>query len=252
MKVLLSLLFLVLPLSAAAADTARELLRGGQYEQARDAGVATDTVEGLNIAAEAMAAEIMLMRVENARRHAGRAMDLTETVLQRDPGNTEALFLRALHRGFRTRSSSSVRILMSGLIGKTREAIETFEAAAPNDPRADALYGAWHLGIVRGAGDGRFGASLSEGVARYDAAVAAMPEDIVVMSNYAFSLIVMEDPDLLPRAKTLLQQIEATDPKDATEGDTRERMLRLLIVIDDPDALRQAARGLLNTEEVDG
>jgi hypothetical protein len=105
---------------------------------------------------------------------------------------------------------------------------------------------------VRAAGDGRFGASLQDGLARYDAAVAARPDDIVVMGNYAFSLIVMEDPALLPRARTLLEAIEAQDPKDATEAETRDRMIRLLDVFEDPAALKRVADGLLNTEEERG
>ncbi|MEM7671458.1 MAG: hypothetical protein AAF317_20440, partial [Pseudomonadota bacterium] len=176
-------------------------------------------------------------------------LDLAEEALERDPETIEATFLRALHLGFRTRSSGSLTILMQGLIGKTRRAIEDFQALAPNDPRADALHGAWHLGIVRAAGDGRFGASLSDGMAHYDAAVAALPGDVIILSNYAFSLIVMDESDLLPQARALLQQIEQTQPDGATEVETRNRMLRLLAVIDDSDALQDRAKGLLNTEE---
>jgi hypothetical protein len=104
---------------------------------------------------------------------------------------------------------------------------------------------------VRAAGDGKFGASLEDGLMHYDKAVAAMPGDIVVMGNYAFSLIVMDDPSRLPRAKKLLQQIEATDPNGATEVETRARMLRLLAVIDEPEALSERSKGLLNTEEAE-
>jgi len=105
---------------------------------------------------------------------------------------------------------------------------------------------------VRAAGDGRFGASLEEGMAAYDRAVAAEPSDIVVMGNYAFSLIVMENPALLPKATALLNQIEATEPRNATEVETKARMMRLRDVIDDPDALRERSVGLLNTEETKG
>lgn len=249
MKYFLALLMTLLVAPAFAADPARDLLHDGQYEDARAVALAADTVDGLNAAAEVMAAEIMLMRVDDAKDHAKDAIKLAERALKRDPGNVEALFMRALHTGFRTRSSSAFAIVMKGLIGDTYEAIEAFEAAAPNDPRADALYGAWHLGIVRGAGDGKFGASLDAGLAHYDHAIAAMPSDIVVMGNYAFSLIVMDDPSLLPRATTLLQQIEVTAPAGATETETRARMLSLLAVIDDPDALRERSQGLLNSEE---
>lgn len=237
---------------AHASDPARDLLHAGQYEQARTLALALDTVDGLNAAGEVMAAEIMLMRVDDAKDHAKDGIKLADRALKRDPGNVDALFLKALHTGFRTRSSSALAIVMKGLIGDTYAAVEAFETAAPNDPRADALFGAWHLGIVRAAGDGKFGASLSDGLAHYDRAVAAMPTDIVVMGNYAFSLIVMEDPALLARATALLQQIEATDPNGATEIETRSRMMRLLAVIDDPDALRDRAKGLLNTEETEG
>jgi tetratricopeptide (TPR) repeat protein len=244
-----SFLFSVLAIPAYASDTVRVLLDEGRYEQAREMALASGTVEGLNLAGQVMAAEIMLMRVDDAKDYAKDALKLTDRALKRDPVNVEALFLRALHTGFRTRSSSAFAIVMKGLIGDTYEAIEAFEAAAPGDPRADALYGAWHLGIVRAAGDGRFGASLEDGLKHYDRAVAAMPSDIVVMGNYAFSLIVMDDPTLLPRAKTLLNQIEGTVPKGATEVETRNRMLSLLAVIDDPLALKARAKGLLNTEE---
>lgn len=249
MKHLLALLLTLFCVPAFAADPARDLLHEGYYEDARTAALADDTVDGLNAAAEVMAAEIMLMRVDDAKDHAKDAIKLADRALKRDPGNVEALFLRALHTGFRTRSSSALAIIMKGLIGDTYSAIQAFETAAPSDPRADALYGAWHLGIVRVAGDGRFGASLSEGLTHYDRAVAAMPTDIVVMGNYAFSLIVMDDASLLPRAAILLQQIEATVPNGATEVETRARMLRLLTVIDDPDALREQSKGLLNSEE---
>lgn len=251
MKYLLPLLLILLAAPAFASDPACDLLYQGQYEEARASALAADTVEGLNAAAEVMAAEIMLMRVDDAKDHAKDAIKLADRALKRDPGNIEALFLRALHTGFRTRSSSAFAIVMKGLIGDTYEAIEAFEAAAPDDPRAAALYGAWHLGIVRAAGDGRFGASLSEGLAHYNRAVAAMPRDIVVMGNYAFALIVLEDPLLLPRATALIKQIEATAPNGATETETRNRMLSLLAVIDNADALRQTAKGLLNTEETD-
>lgn len=251
MKYLLALFMILLVIPAFAAEPARDLLYDGQYEDARATALAADTVDGLNAAAEVMAAEIMLMRVDEPKDHAKAAIKLADRALKRDPGNVEALFMRALHTGFRTRSSSAFAIVMKGLIGDTYEAIEDFEAAAPGDPRAEALYGAWHLGIVRAAGDGRFGASLEEGLAQYDRAVAAMPTDIVVMSNYAFSLIVIEDSSLLPRATELLQQIEATPPNGATETETRARMLSLLAVIDNADALRQTAKGLLNTEETD-
>lgn len=242
----------LMALPAFASDEARALLKDGAYGEARELALAADTVEGLNIAAEAMAAEIMLVLIEDAKDHAKDAIDLTEEALERDPGNVEAKFLNALHTGFRTRSSSAFAIVMKGLIGDTYEAIEVFEAAAPGDPRADALYGAWHLGIVRAAGDGKFGADLSEGMAHYDRAVEALPSDIVVISNYAFSLICMDNPALLPRAKDLLRQVEAIEPVSAVERDTKDRMMTLLEVFDQPEQLMARAEGLLNTEEVEG
>ena len=249
MKAVFALFLTLLACPAQASDAARALLHDGQYKRARTTALAEDTVEGLNLAAEVMAAEIMLMRIDDAKDHAKDAIKLSKKALKRDPDNVEAKFMQALHTGFRTRSSSAFAIVMKGLIGDTYEAIEVFEAAAPNDPRADALYGAWHLGIVRAAGDGKFGASLSEGLAHYDAAVAARPDDIVVMGNYAFSLIMMDDPALLPRARDLLLQIEAADSDGATETETRMRMLTLLSVIDDPKALKSRSKSLLNTEE---
>ena len=251
-RLLLSALLTALAAPALAASVAdgRAHLDAGNYGAAVQTGRYVDSPEGTLLAAEAMGAQIMLNRVD-AVDTAKDALDMLDDVLDDDPDNTEALFLRALHQGFRTRSSSKLAIVMGGLIGKTQDQIEAFASAAPGDPRADALRGAWHLGIVRAAGDGRFGASLDEGLARYDAAVEALPEDIVVMSNYAFSLVVMEDEALRPRAKALLDQIADTPARDAVSEDTKARMMRLREVWGDEAEVRKRARSLLNTEEVE-
>lgn len=244
-----TLLALFLAAPAAASELAREHLLNGDYVNARAVGLEADTVEGLNIVAEAMAAEIMLIRVDDAKDHAKAALDHLEEALDRDPGHVETIFLRALHTGFRTRSSSPFTILLKGLIGKSYKAIEAFEAVAPDDPRADALYGAWHLGIVRAAGDGKFGASLKEGVARYEHAIEERPTDIVILSNYAFALICLDDQALLHRAKVILSEIERLHPKNALERETKAQMMSLLAVYDDADQLMQQAEALLNTQE---
>lgn len=233
----------------ASVSEARSLLDAGRYAEARAAALEERSVESLNLAAEIMGAEIMLMTTDDAKDLAKEGMKITAEALEADPSNTEARFLYALHTGFRTRASSPLGIVMGGWIGKTEDAIEDFAAAAPSDPRADALRGAWHLGIVRAAGDGKFGASLTEGMARYDAAVAAMPNDVAVLSNYAFSLIVMDDPALLPRAKALMEQLRDVAANDAFERETKARMMALLAVVDQPDALRSQAKALLNTQE---
>ena len=238
--------------ASQTADAARAQLLDGRYADAQATALSEPGVDGLLVAAEAMAAEIMLMKTPDAKDTAKAALKLTDRALEMDPGNTEALFLKAMHQGFRTRSSSKLSIVMGGMIGDTKDDIEAFATAAPGDPRADALRGAWHLGIVRAAGDGKFGASLDDGMAAYDRAVAALPGDVNVLSNYAFSLIVLDKPQLLPRAKELLGQLEATPATDAFARETKARMMTLKAVADDYDALQAAARVLLNTEEVSG
>ena len=245
----LALALLATPALAAPIDDARAHFAVGDFDHAQATAVLDKSTASQLYAAEVMAARIMLMDGVDAKDTAKDALDIVEGVLKREPGNQEALFLRAMHQGFRTRSSSKLAIVVGGMIGDTKDDIEAFASAAPDDARADALRGAWHLGIVRAAGDGKFGASLSEGMAAYDRAVAARPDDITVMSNYAFSLIVMDDPALRPRAEALLGQIAATEARDPFEAETKARMRRLAAVFDDEAALRKAAKGLLNTEE---
>ncbi|MEL7231673.1 MAG: hypothetical protein AAGJ85_04105 [Pseudomonadota bacterium] len=245
-------LLMTSPALGGSVEQARSLFHKGNYEAAQITAMALDSQDAQLLAAEIKGARIMLMDVEDAKDTAKAALKIVEDILDEDPDNTEALFLQAMHQGFRTRSSSAFSIIMGGMIGDTKDDIEAFAAAAPGDPRADALLGAWHLGIVRAAGDGRFGASLTEGIAAYDRAVAAMPEDIPTLANYAFSLIVMEEPELIPRAKELLVQLETIKPTDAFTTETKARMMRLLAVIDQPEVMQETARGLLNTEEVEG
>ena len=204
----------------ADAQAARAHLLAGDYDAAIETSLSTPTPESYIVAADA------------------------------DPENTEALIQYALALGFETRSSGIMKAWLGKMPQKSKAAIDVAYAAAPDDPRTAALIGAWHLGIVRKAGEKRagkmFNASTERGIEFYDNAAARAPDDIVIAGNYAISLLGI-DPELYKdRAKILLTAIKNTSPKNAVETEVQRRMVPLIEFLESPDAMIAAVEGLMN------
>jgi len=111
---------------------------------------------------------------------------------------------------------------------------------SPEDGRAHALLGAWHLGILRKTGNKNgkkwFGADPSLGQAAYETALSLRPDDIIIRSNYALSLAELDFETHKTRAREMLVTALAAQPKDAVERDVQLRMREVLNLWDDDTA----------------
>eukprot|EP00919_Chromeraceae_sp_WS-2016_P047452 GHVR01112439.1.p2 GENE.GHVR01112439.1~~GHVR01112439.1.p2 ORF type:complete len:185 (+),score=15.17 GHVR01112439.1:1-555(+) len=110
--------------------------------------------------------------------------------------------------GFVARFSSDASAWFKKLPQKSLGYIQAYQHDFPDDPRGDALMGAWHLEIIRKAGEGKadkwFGAKSAYGKAFYEKAIGQPPQDPVIAVNYAFALIALS-VDGAPEQETLEQ-----------------------------------------------
>jgi len=231
---------------------ARQKFLKGDYVSAIEAGKDIETAAGLALAAEAMSAQVLLGQVEKRRKTATKARKLAKKALKRDPDSHEANIQFALARGFETQSSSPVRVWRKGLIKKSKDAIIAVREKFPEDPRGDALMGAWHLGIVRRAGEGRakdwFEATEADGIAFYESALKQSPDDIIILSNFATTLLAIDSAKYGDTAKALMDRAFAAEPSYSLEASVQNRLRKLEPLYDDPEALQSMAEAILDDE----
>lgn len=244
---------------AAAKDDKVEHLRSlfnqGEYKSAIRAGKDLGSAQGLSLASESMSAQVLLGHVSKRRKTATKARKLAQKALKMDPGSHEAVVQYALSRGFETQSSSPMRVWRKGLIKKSKDAIIEVQEKFPEDPRGDALMGAWHLGIVRRAGEERaldwFDATESDGIMYYEKSLLRRPDDIIILANFSTALLAIDSERHRDKAKALAERAYAANPSISLEEDVQTRLRKLKPLFDDPNALKEMAESILDDENDD-
>ena len=106
----------------------------------------------------------------------------------------------------------------------------------PDSARGDALLGAWHLGVVRKAGEKNgekwYGASIAGGISAYTEALKRAPQDILIASTYALSLYILDTDVYGQDARGLLEWVTKTPAQTAMDREVKERMARILQTFD--------------------
>lgn len=231
---------------------ARSQFLSGDYDTAIELALSAQTPEGFMLAAETLSAKVMLGYVDDANDSAKQARKWAEKAVEALPNSQEAHIQFALAYGFETRTSSPFRAWRKNLPKKTLEAIEDCRVKYPDDPRGDALLGAWHLGIARKAGAKRamdwYNASAEDGIRYYEAALQAAPDDIVIAGNYAVTLLGLDTDQYTDRAAEIMTAIANMPDRNAVEAEVKDRIAELYRLKDDPEALKQAVSLMLDGE----
>ncbi|XBQ15098.1 MAG: hypothetical protein ABL308_09000 [Oceanicaulis sp.] len=192
------LLLLAAPADGAAQSGPQAALDRGDWVVARNLGRTGSDAASQTLAAEAVLSPLVLgldrevraLRAgEDMRAPVGIALEATEREVRRDAARQAAGYARAAidadpdyapaHRalaaalGIEGRNTHPLRAALSRLPGRSREAIDRAIELDPVSPAGRALLGAWHLEIVRRAGEGTFGADLETGLEQFRAAAAA-------------------------------------------------------------------------------
>ena len=238
-------------------EQARTALLAGEYTQAETLLSDQQTAQSLTLRAESMSTRVMLGLTEKPHKLAGQARKLTQQALKLDPDNVEIKIQYALAYGFEARTAGIVKAWRKKLPQKCKVAIDRAYAAAPNDARTHALLGAWHLGLVRKAGEKRarkmFEASLVDGMKHYDEALRRDPTNIVILGNYAISLLGIDSSLHGDKALSLITALDSAPARSATDRDIQSRMRPLLplLKLQDTDPLNEAIDQLMNEPRED-
>lgn len=216
---LISLAFTMAAFAQSAGDI-RAILEEGNYAAAYAQAELSETADGQALAAEILLSEIMLGQAKKNKKQAKRARKLAKAALEIDPEHQNARLQHAIADGFVTRETGDVSAWMKKLPQKTHVIVQAYRDDFPDDPRGDALMGAWHLAIARKAGNKNakkwFDASIAEGRALFLAARTEQPNDAVIALNYAFSLLALKDDDWedTKEASSILEDLANMVPQD--------------------------------------
>lgn len=235
---------------AGSLPEARNLLNTGQYDAAIEMALELESPEGLVLAAETLSAKVMLGYVDDHNDSAKQARKWAKDAAEALPNSQEAQVQFAVAYGFEARTSSPFRAWRKKLPKKTLAVIDRLRRHYPDDPRGDALLGAWHLGIVRKAGAERgkrmFGADEAAGIAGYEKALAGAPNDIVIGSNYAVTILALDTEKYFDRGTGVLKHVVLTESKNAVETDIQKRMEALLKLSNDRDVFAASVVALVD------
>jgi len=243
-------LLLAMPAWASSPDEARALIVSGDYVAARQMAESLETAEGYALAAESLSAQILLGEVDKLNRRAKEARELSEKALILDPSFYDAKLQYALADGFVTRTSGNVKAWRKKLPMKTLGKIKDFRAAHPDDAKGLALEGAWHLGVLRKAGEKNggkwFGASMAEGQRLYAEARAQAPNDIVIETNYAMALLVLDPETYGPQVKPILEAVAIMSADDDLYRKVQGKAAKVLAAYDDDKKVKKLAGRFLD------
>ncbi|WP_430430514.1 hypothetical protein [Oceanicaulis sp.] len=181
-----SVLLLSTPAFAQAPAPAMAAFETGQWGVAEAAASQASDVSALILASEAALMPITLDQAEGLSRRerrqaALRAQEYAEAALALEPDNAQAHLRLAAGLGYQSRYVNTVRAVMMGLPQRGRDHMVEALRLDPSEPWAPAMLGAWHLEVVRRAGEGMFDANEAEGLAlmrqsvEMDGAPAAIP-----------------------------------------------------------------------------
>jgi len=225
-------------------ETVRAHMKAGDYISAYDAADRLNTADGQALAAEVLLSEIMLGQARKNKKQAKRARKLAKGGLELDPTHQNARLQYAIADGFVTRETGDVSAWMKKLPQKTEVIVQAYRTDFPEDPRGDALLGAWHLAIARKAGNKNaekwFGASIDQGQVLFGAARESEPDDIIIAVNYAFSLLALKEEDFpdIDEAREILTVVMGAQPTDHLGQVLQTYAKEALIQIDNRDVIR--------------
>ena len=252
--IIFALLFAA-PAWAQTAKDARELITLGDYDTARQIAESLGTAEGYALAAESLCAQILLGEAEKLNKTSKKARDLSEKALELDPTLYDAKLQYVLSDGFVTRTSGDLTAWRKKLPSKTLAKIQAFRAAYPDDPKGLALEGAWHLGVIRKVGEKNggkwFGASLAEGQRLYALARAGAPEDVLIETNYAMSLLVLDVETYGPLVKPLLEEVTNLPANDDLYRKVEAKVAMVLAAYGDNKQVKKLAERFLDGEPLE-
>ena len=243
---------LVTPLQAQAPAPAMDAFETGQWGAAETAAASVTTdVDALLLASEAALMPITLdqadgMSRRERRQAALRAQEYAEAALELEPQNANAHLRLAAGLGYQSRYVNKIRAVMMGLPQRGRDHMVEAMRLDPSEPWAPAMLGAWHLEVVRRAGEGMFDADEAEGLSLMRQAVEIDGAPAAIPYRFAVALVAADPVAHAHEAQALLNRALQTAESDAVGQAVSDLAAGLLALLEtDPDAAQAEAVRLL-------
>lgn len=231
MKALLGVACVLLAGSAAHAATPYDLYVQGKYDDAVTAGLAQNTASGFALAARAELASEMMREhpcmecLERAERYAQRAVEV-------DPKQPEGHIYLAVTMGYEARIIGTIAARFRGYAQKAKDEIDAAIAVDPRDAWAWAALGGWNIEVVRGGGKTlarwMYGATVEKGLADFQKAFSADPDNFVLRFQYALTLGAYDRDRFRTEVASALANAVSARPKTAYERFAQSRARALL------------------------
>jgi tetratricopeptide (TPR) repeat protein len=227
MRIVLAVLSLLMSSPALAQPGVQAAYDAGEWTTAQNLAASASDAFSKTLAAEAVLAPLMLGDMADATQgekldRARRAANYAQEALDIDPDYARAYLASAAALGYQGRYSNPLSAALTRLPQRSRTQMDRALALDPGNPWANALLGAWHLEVVRRAGEGMFGADSQAGLERYRAAVRLSNTPDI---PYHFALALLAR-DAEAHGDEALEQLRAAAAMET--GTTLEAGMRML------------------------
>lgn len=237
---------------AQAPAPAMEAFETGQWGVAEStASSAATDVDALILASEAALMPVTLDQAEGMSRRerrqaALRAQEYAEAALALEPDNAQAHLRLAAGLGYQSRYVNKLRAVMMGLPQQGRDHMIEAIALDPSEPWGPAMLGAWHLEVVRRAGEGMFDANEAEGLTLMRQSVEMEGAPAAIPYRFAVALVAADPAVHEEEATLMLNRALETADTDAVGQAVSGLATRLLTLLQsDPAAAQTEAVRLL-------
>lgn len=232
MRVALTCLSLIFAPAALAQPSAQDAYDAGDWAYAQSLATEAADANSLALASQAALTPLLLGDTRDADRlekrdRARAAGELAQAALDLDPELSRAHLALAAALSYEARYTNPLTAALARLPQRARTHVERAVELAPSDPWAQALLGAWHLEIVRRAGERTFGADSETGLQRYRAA-AAIADTPDIPYFFALALLARDAETHGEEAITLLDRAAAMETDAAFETAVRADAAELL------------------------
>lgn len=231
-------LFSIFLVSAASADTPRQLYNSGRFTEAENAALAQGSAAGYALAARSELA-VEMMRPEPCMACLEHAQSLAQRAIDSDPKVVEGQIEFVVALGYRARLMGVVEAHLKGLAKIARNHIDAALADDPGNAWAWAALGGWNIEIARGAGSTLarwlYGASLRAGLDDFSRAFQAAPDNLVLRYQYALSLAAYDRDTYRGPILDALSRAAADQPQSAYEAFAQRNVKELLAALKSGD-----------------
>jgi len=241
----------------ATFEEAERLFVEGDFRAAADAAAELDTADGLALAARATLAYMDFKAAPDERSQAAAlAEHFAREALAKDANHVEALLHLSIAIGHKARERGAVVAHFQGLAREGRSYLDQAIALDPDNSWSNGTLGAWHMEIVRHAGNGLAGlfydANAEEGIALFERAFTLDPDNLLLNEEFAVALLALDAKIYAERAAGHLRKALRLTPRHRLEELAQARASAALAAVESGDQqqvarLIEAIRGKLKS-----